>query len=81
LYASTRCYVPLSQNRFEKFNIHNDETFVLDFLTKKHVILFHGTAFNWKKPDHFRIVFSPHLDELKAAIQALGGAMVTDRAK
>jgi alanine-synthesizing transaminase len=56
----------------KKFNIRNDETFVLDFLTAKHVLLVHGTAFNWKQPDHFRIVFLPNLDELKAAIQALG---------
>lgn len=56
----------------KKFNIHNDETFVLDFLTEKHVLLVHGTAFNWKHPDHFRIVFLPHVNELQAAIQALG---------
>jgi alanine-synthesizing transaminase len=55
-----------------KFNIHNDETFILDFLTTKHVLLVHGTAFNWKQPNHFRIVFLPHLEELKAAILALG---------
>jgi alanine-synthesizing transaminase len=36
------------------------------------VLLVHGKAFNWKHPDHFRIVFLPHIDELKAAIQALG---------
>ena len=56
----------------KKFNIHNDETFILDFLTTKHVLLVHGTAFNWKQPNHFRIVFLPHLEELKAAILALG---------
>ncbi|MFT5597819.1 MAG: alanine-synthesizing transaminase, partial [Chitinophagales bacterium] len=44
----------------------------LDFLTEKHVLLVHGTAFNWKQPDHFRIVFLPHLNELKTAIEALG---------
>lgn len=56
----------------KKFNIQDDEKFVLDFLTAKHVLLVHGMAFNWKQPDHFRIVFLPHLDELKMAIQALG---------
>lgn len=55
-----------------KFNIKSDEQFVLDFLNAKHILLVHGTAFNWKQPDHFRIVFLPHLDELKSAILALG---------
>jgi alanine-synthesizing transaminase len=56
----------------KKFNIKNDEQFVLDFLTEKHVLLVHGTAFNWSQPDHFRIVFLPHQDELRPAILALG---------
>ena len=56
----------------KKFNIKNDEQLVLDFLLEKHVLLVHGTAFNWKQPDHFRIVFLPYKDELKTAILSLG---------
>jgi alanine-synthesizing transaminase len=56
----------------KKFNIKNDEQFVLDFLREKQVLLVHGTAFNWHKPDHLRIVFLPHLEELEQAILALG---------
>jgi len=41
----------------KQFNIKNDEQFVLDFLREKQVLLVHGTALNWKQPDHFRIVF------------------------
>ncbi|MEO0443428.1 MAG: pyridoxal phosphate-dependent aminotransferase [Pseudomonadota bacterium] len=55
----------------KKFNITDDEQWVLDFLVEKKVLVVQGTAFNWKDPDHFRIVFLPHKDELKKAIQGL----------
>jgi alanine-synthesizing transaminase len=55
----------------KKFNITNDERWVLDFLIQKKVLLVQGTAFNWQDPDHFRIVFLPHKDELKLAIEGL----------
>ena len=56
----------------QKFKIKNDEQFVLDFLTDKQVLLVPGRAFNWAKPDHFRIVFLPHKEELEQAILSLG---------
>ncbi len=56
----------------KKFNIHDDEQWVLDFLTQEKVLLVQGTAFNWKQPDHFRIVFLPRKDELESAISGLG---------
>jgi hypothetical protein len=31
-------------------------------------MLVQGTGFNWKQPDHFRIVFLPHEDDLREAI-------------
>ena len=55
----------------EKFNIHNDEQFVLDLLVKEKVLLVHGSGFNWPKSDHFRIVFLPHREDLKEAINRL----------
>ena len=55
----------------KKFNIHNDEQFVLDFLNSKKVLLVHGRGFNYHSPDHFRIVFLPHKEELEQAIQSL----------
>jgi alanine-synthesizing transaminase len=55
-----------------RFGITNDEQFMLDFLKEKHVLLVHGTGFNWKEPDHFRIVFLPDKDTLAVAIQRLG---------
>lgn len=56
----------------ERFNIKDDERFVLDFLREKKVLLVHGSGFNWPKPDHFRIVFLPHKEDLVTAIEKLG---------
>lgn len=52
----------------KKFDILNDEKFVLDFLREKHVLIVHGGGFNWKEPDHFRIVYLPRVKELKEAV-------------
>ena len=41
----------------KKFNIKDDEQFALDFLREKKVLIVQGTGFNWKDPDHFRIVY------------------------
>lgn len=55
----------------KKFNIQDDERFVLDLLVKEKVLVVHGSGFNWPEPDHFRIVFLPHEEELKDAIERL----------
>ncbi|HFI0950103.1 TPA: aminotransferase, partial [Streptococcus suis] len=34
------------------------------FLKQEKVLLVHGRGFNWKDPDHFRIVYLPRVDEL-----------------
>ncbi|WP_314060226.1 pyridoxal phosphate-dependent aminotransferase [uncultured Vagococcus sp.] len=49
----------------KKFNIHNDEQFVLDFLHKHHILMVHGGGFNWSEPDHFRVVYLPKVEDLK----------------
>lgn len=46
------------------YNITDDEQFVLDFLKQEKVMLVHGRGFNWKDPDHFRIVYLPRVSEL-----------------
>jgi len=50
------------------FNIHDDQKMVLDFLVQEKVLLVQGTGFNWPKPDHFRIVTLPHVEDLELAI-------------
>ncbi|HEM4681457.1 TPA: pyridoxal phosphate-dependent aminotransferase [Streptococcus suis] len=48
----------------EMYRVEDDEQFVLDFLKQEKVLLVHGRGFNWKAPDHFRIVYLPRVDEL-----------------
>lgn len=55
----------------KKFNIKNDEQFVLDFLRKKKILLVQGTAFNYPQPDHVRIVYLPTVKELGVASDEL----------
>ncbi|MDD3220041.1 MAG: aminotransferase class I/II-fold pyridoxal phosphate-dependent enzyme [Lachnospiraceae bacterium] len=52
----------------KRFDIIDDEQFVLDFLREKKVLLVHGGGFNWKDPDHFRIVYLPLLEDLEDAM-------------
>jgi alanine-synthesizing transaminase len=56
----------------QRFNITDDERFVMDLLRDQHILLVHGTGFNWKDPDHFRIVFLPDKDTLTDALRRLG---------
>ncbi len=55
----------------KRFNIADDQRFVLDFLRQEHVLLVQGTGFNWPEPNHFRIVFLPLMDELCTALARL----------
>ena len=55
----------------KKFNIVNDEQFVLDLLREKKVLLIHGGGFNWKQPDHFRVVYLPRIEVLKKATESM----------
>lgn len=63
----------------KKFNITDDERFVLDFLKAKGVLLVHGGGFHWEKPDHFRIVFLPETKLLKEATDRLAEFLSTYR--
>ena len=55
----------------KRFNITDDEKFMIDLLREKHLLLVHGTGFNWKEPDHFRIVFLPDKATLAEAMHRL----------
>ncbi|MCI9546814.1 MAG: aminotransferase class I/II-fold pyridoxal phosphate-dependent enzyme [Lachnospiraceae bacterium] len=65
----------------KKFNITNDEQFALDFLKSKRALLVSGSGFNWKKPDHFRIVYLPCLEDLEKAVDRLKDFLRTYRQK
>lgn len=46
------------------YDIEDDEEFCLRLLKKEKVLLVPGKGFNWKEPDHFRIVYLPRVEEL-----------------
>ncbi len=50
------------------YPIDDDQTFIRQLLEEERVLLVQGTGFNWHSPDHFRIVFLPHEDDLREAI-------------
>jgi alanine-synthesizing transaminase len=53
------------------YPIVDDQQFILDLLLEEKVLLVQGTGFNWKKPDHFRVVFLPNVDDLTEAIKRI----------
>ncbi len=50
------------------YPIEDDQQFFMEMLQETKVMLVQGTGFNWATPDHFRIVFLPHEDDLREAI-------------
>ncbi len=50
------------------YPIDDDRQFFLELLRETRVMLVQGSGFNWPQPDHFRIVFLPHEDDLREAI-------------
>ncbi len=50
------------------YPIADDRQFFLELLKQTRVMLVQGTGFNWPAPDHFRIVFLPHEDDLREAV-------------
>lgn len=55
----------------KRFHIVNDEKFALDLLNEKKILIIHGGGFNWKQPDHFRIVYLPRIDVLESAAEKI----------
>ena len=53
------------------YPIEDDRQFFLEVLKETRVMLVQGTGFNWGAPDHFRIVFLPHEDDLREAVSRL----------
>ena len=50
------------------YPIKNDQEFIHQFLIQEKVLIVQGSGFHWHEPNHVRIVFLPHEDELKEAI-------------
>ncbi len=56
----------------KRFNIKDDQRFAMDLLVEEKILIVQGTGFNWHKPDHFRIVCLPRVDEMAIAIKKIG---------
>lgn len=63
----------------KRYNIHDDQQFLLDFLIEKHVLLVQGTGFNWSAPDHFRVVFLPTVEEIRMVAHRMTDFLKTYR--
>ena len=50
------------------YPIEDDQSFIAELLEEERVLLVQGSGFNWPHPDHFRLVFLPHEDDLRDAI-------------
>jgi alanine-synthesizing transaminase len=50
------------------YPIEDDRQFAYELLAEEKVLIVQGTGFNWKTPDHFRVVFLPNSDDLTEAI-------------
>ena len=55
----------------EVYPIEDDRQFFLELLKETREMLVQGTGFNWATPNHFRIVFLPHEDDLREAINRI----------
>jgi alanine-synthesizing transaminase len=53
------------------YPIADDLAFITELLEEEKVLLVQGTGFNWPTPDHVRVVFLPHLDELDDALDRI----------
>ena len=61
----------------KKFNLTDDEKFALDLLREKKILLIHGGGFNWKEPDHFRVVYLPRVEVLEKAARNIADFLRT----
>ena len=56
----------------KKHNITDDRKFARDLLLATNILIVPGSGFDWKDPDHFRIVMLPKPEILRDAISRLG---------
>lgn len=53
------------------YPIDDDQKFILKLLEEERVLVVQGSGFNWPQPDHLRVVFLPHEEELSKAIERM----------
>ncbi len=62
------------------YPIHDDQKFILNLLEEERVLVVQGTGFNWPHPDHIRVVFLPHEEDLIEAISRMSRFLDRQRA-
>ncbi|MCA1924816.1 MAG: pyridoxal phosphate-dependent aminotransferase [Thiobacillus sp.] len=62
------------------YRISNDQKFILNLLEEERVLVVQGSGFNWPHPDHIRVVFLPHEEDLTEAISRIGRFLDRQRA-
>jgi alanine-synthesizing transaminase len=62
------------------YSIHDDQKFILNLLEEERVLVVQGTGFNWPRPDHIRVVFLPHEEDLTEAIARMSRFLDRQRA-
>ncbi len=50
------------------YRVTDDQEFAYELLAEEKVLIVQGTGFNWKEPDHFRLVFLQDSDNLAESI-------------
>jgi len=55
----------------EIYKIDDDEKFILQLLQQEKVLLVQGTAFNWPKTDHFRLVFLSRREDMDGVMEKM----------
>lgn len=63
----------------KKFHLTDDNRFALDLLREKKIFVVPGSGFNWKDPDHFRIVYLPDPETLADGMNRLADFLETYR--
>jgi len=55
----------------EVYPIKDDEKFILQLLQQEKILLVQGTAFNWPKTDHFRLVFLSRREDMDGVMEKM----------
>lgn len=63
----------------EVHEIRDDVRLCLDLLEQEHILVVHGSGFNWPEPDHLRLVTLPGDWELRTALERMGNFLASYR--
>ncbi len=53
------------------YPIEDDEQFALELVRQEKLLVVPGTGFNWPRPDHFRMVTLPRVEDLEDAVSRI----------